>query len=202
MSNTPTTLYIIRHGVTEWNKKGIIQGHTDIELSPEGREEAFQVAKSLKDIPFSAVISSDLKRAYQTAEIIAHEFHLKVEMMPQLRERHWGAWQGLNIDQLRETFGGIIERYIENPQQEEPVDLPGIARVETYRQAMRRVIPCLQEIASRYTGETVLIVAHGGILRGLMLHLEHPEFIRPQRKNGSYLVLEAEGETFRIQGAG
>lgn len=193
-----TQLYIVRHGTTEWNKQGRIQGLTDIELSEEGRAQARELAQSFSTVPFAAVISSDLQRAYQTAEIIGQGLQLPVETKVTLRERSWDTWEGWLVDDLRRQYSEIFDSYIQNPTQEKPVDLPGIAKVETYRQVMQRVIPCLQEIARCYPGQKVLIISHGGVLKGLMLHLKHPEFIQPVCQNGCYLILEASDGTLQI----
>ena len=189
----PSHVYLVRHGVTEWNTLGKIQGHTDIDLSPEGEQQALNLAKKFGHITFAAIYASDLLRARHTAEIMSQSFGLSVETTPKLRERNWGEWEGRNIEEIRQAHGKILDEFIENPSIYEPVRMPGIAIVETYSQALARVVPCLVEIAERHSGQNVLVVSHGGILRGLMQSFGHMDLPRPAFKNGDYLLLESDG---------
>jgi broad specificity phosphatase PhoE len=191
-------LYVVRHGMTEWNKQGKIQGHTDIDLSPEGRLQAQALASQFREIPLAAVYASDLLRAKNTAAIMAHHHELEVNLEPSLRERCWGEWEGMQIDELRRDFAKVMEEFIENPTTEEAVVLPGVAVVETYRQGSARVIPCLLDIARSHQGKNVLVVTHGGILRGLMHFFGHHDLPRPAFHNGDYLVIESDGDQLII----
>ena len=88
----PCTIYLVRHGETEWNKRGLLQGHTDIELSEDGIRQAHERIEHFKDVPFSAAFSSDLARAKQTAAILTQGRDVPFETTEILRERSWGDW--------------------------------------------------------------------------------------------------------------
>ena len=100
MSNL-TTLYVVRHTTSEWNEKGIIQGHKNPQLSKSGIGEAKILAKKLKDIKFDFVFSSDLLRAKKTAEIIALEHKLEIQTTKLLRERKFGTLEGKSNSELQ-----------------------------------------------------------------------------------------------------
>lgn len=90
-----STIYIVRHGQTDWNVKRLIQGHIDIPLNEEGKRQAKKISIELKGITFNKIYSSDLKRAYETAKIIAQDRKLKIVVSEDLRERYFGKFQGV-----------------------------------------------------------------------------------------------------------
>ena len=96
------TIYLVRHGRTDWNDKKLVQGHIDIPLNLEGQATAKELAIELNNIEFDKVYSSDLLRAKQTAEIIALEHQLEVETTEVLRERNFGSFQGKPREHLKE----------------------------------------------------------------------------------------------------
>ena len=87
------TLYLVRHGETDWNVKGLLQGHTDIDLNKTGIKQAKELAKKLRRIKFAISFSSDLLRARRTAEIIATEKKIAVKTTTTLRERKFGRFE-------------------------------------------------------------------------------------------------------------
>src|SRR5687768_8927226 len=93
-------LYLVRHGVTVWNTEGRLQGQTDTPLAPEGIEQAHKLAARLSLEKVDAVWSSDLQRAYKTAEIIAMSHGLEVTVSPVLREAGFGLWEGLTESEI------------------------------------------------------------------------------------------------------
>src|SRR5690349_11779156 len=135
------TLLLVRHGETDWNAEGRLQGHTDRPLNDYGREQARRLAEQLEQI--DAVYASDLSRARETAEIVAGRLGLPVVIDPDLREKDWGTWEGLTSD---ERLG---------------VEYAG----ETTEAHRDRVLAAVQRIAERHPGERVLVVTHGGCLR-------------------------------------
>jgi broad specificity phosphatase PhoE len=90
-----TTLLLVRHGETDWNAVGRLQGHTDRPLSDYGREQARRLADELAEEEFEAIYASDLARARETAEIVGVQLQLPVVLDPDLREKDWGNWEGL-----------------------------------------------------------------------------------------------------------
>jgi probable phosphoglycerate mutase len=136
-----TTLFLVRHGETVDNARQIMQGQTQGELNERGKEQAQQVARRLADETLDAVVSSDLQRAVQTAEIIAAPHGLTVMTTPLLRERDWGSFTGRYIPDLRgETWPDDIES-------EEDL----LMRARTF----------LLYITATYPGKRVVAVGHG-----------------------------------------
>ena len=90
-----TTLLLVRHGETDWNAEGRLQGHTDTPLNDYGRRQAAALGEDLAGDGIDAVYSSDLARARETAEIVAGRLGLPVVLEPGLREKNWGSWEGL-----------------------------------------------------------------------------------------------------------
>jgi broad specificity phosphatase PhoE len=138
-----TELLLVRHGETDWNAAGRLQGHTDRALSDYGREQARRLADEIAGEHFDAVYASDLARARETAEIVAERLRLPVVLDPDLREKDWGNWEGLTST---ERFG---------------VELAG----ESTEQHQRRMLAALGRIAGKHPHGRVLVVTHGGSMR-------------------------------------
>jgi 2,3-bisphosphoglycerate-dependent phosphoglycerate mutase len=138
-----TTLLLVRHGETDWNAVGRLQGHTDRPLSDFGRRQARQLAAELEDEPLDAIYTSDLSRARETAEIAGERLGLPVVLDPDLREKDWGTWEGLtSVERDRVEFVG-----------------------ESTEAHQERILGALRRIAERHPGGCVLIVTHGGSMR-------------------------------------
>ena len=135
-----TKLSIVRHGQTDWNLHKKIQGSTDIPLNATGRAEAAAVGAALREREWDAIVSSPLKRAEETARIIAGEVGLTPpRVIPELTERHHGEIEGLTFDERQSRFP-------------DGVAVPGL---ETRQQVLDRVIPALGRIADEYQDASV-----------------------------------------------
>lgn len=159
-----TQLIIIRHGQTHWNLKLIRQGHLDSPLTERGVAQARALAERLRSETFSALYSSDLGRAVQTAQMIADATGHKIVTDPRLRERHLGIFQGLNGDELKERYP---EEYRLHRTMGPSYVIPG---GESMRQQVERNVAYFNEIAEKHLGETVVVVTHGGVLSGFFRH--------------------------------
>jgi broad specificity phosphatase PhoE len=148
-----TTILLARHGETDWNREGRLQGWDDRPLNETGREQARELARRLADVPFDAVYASDLGRARETAEIVAEPHGVPVAIDPDLREMHYGSWSGLTRSEIEERFPGV-ERH----------------DGETREDHLGRVLSAADRIARRHPGQRVLIVSHGGSMRALRRH--------------------------------
>ena len=139
-----TTLLLVRHGETDWNADGRLQGHTDRPLSDHGRRQAQQLAEQLEGEQIEAIYSSDLARARETAEIVGGRLGLPVELDPDLREKDWGTWEGLTaVERDRTEFVG-----------------------ESTDAHQQRILAALRRISERHPGDArVLVVTHGGSMR-------------------------------------
>jgi broad specificity phosphatase PhoE len=145
-----TTILLARHGETDWNREGRWQGWADPPLNETGRDQARRLAEELRATPFDAAYSSDLRRASETAEIVAAPHHMLVVLDRDLREIDIGAWSGL-------TRAEIIERF---PDGRRPDG-------ETHEQQAKRVRAAVLRIGREHPGGRVLVVGHGGTIRSI-----------------------------------
>jgi len=159
------TLLIVRHGETDWNAEGRIQGHTDIGLSDTGAEQARLLGKRLAQIPIDAAYCSDLKRASETAKYALEEREVVAQGMVRLREYHKGAFEGMTLPEVQARFPDDYPRYLEKNLDYAPQG------GETARDVGVRVAGIFDEIKARHMNETVLVVGHGGSLRLAMASL-------------------------------
>lgn len=160
-----TRILLIRHGRVAWNAKSAYTGWTDVPLDECGREEAALVAQRLKTVNLAAVYSSDLCRARNTAEIIASQHPLGVEIEPNLKEVNYGEWEGLSIDEVKNAYGEVFYKsWADDPER---VRIPG---GETFGELRDRAVPAIKRIASLHPGGIVAIVAHRSVNRVLICH--------------------------------
>jgi broad specificity phosphatase PhoE len=157
-----TQLVLIRHGETEWNRDRRIQGHTDIELSNEGHEQARRLALRLAREPIQAVYSSDLRRAHQTADPIAAALDLTVQPTPLLREVSFGAWEGFTVSEVE---AGWPEEYAAWREDSVRYRAPDGERIE---ELQARAMTCASEILTAHPGQTVALVGHGGSVKAIL----------------------------------
>ncbi len=159
-----TTLLLVRHGETDWNAAGRIQGQIDIELNAVGLAQAAQLAGTLRDESFDAIYSSDLMRARQTVEPLLEHRAVSVVYEPRLRERHFGRLQGMSRPE-------IVAQDAEAARQLESRDTGAdFSGGESLRTFHRRCTTVLNEIVARHSAQRVLIVAHGGVLDSIYRH--------------------------------
>lgn len=152
-------LCLIRHGETDWNLARRMQGHTDIALNARGRMQARALACSLAGEDFVAIYSSDLQRAWETAQASARVLGLPVTPEPMLRERHYGDFQGRTYDESRASYPDAYARFVARDPE---ADFPGGG--ESLKAFFERVSSALEAIAARHPAGQVLVVAHGGVL--------------------------------------
>ncbi|MFC0273834.1 histidine phosphatase family protein [Metabacillus herbersteinensis] len=153
-----TVLYIVRHGETDWNQQGKIQGHLDIPLNANGKHQAGLVAERLRGIEIDSIYSSDLSRAKETALIIAGVLNISnLESCRHLRERSFGAFEGSDITSLLKT----------NPNYESNWHDEG--EIESLHSVQKRAISRVTELMIEARGKNILVVSHG-VLIGTFLH--------------------------------
>ena len=171
------TLILARHGETDWNRDGRWQGHADRPLNELGREQAGALAATLADEPVAAVYSSDLRRARDTAAIVARTHGLGVEVDPRLREIDVGEWEGLTMREIERRYPGYVERW-------PPDDGKPFPRGETYAAMGERVVRALTEIAERHAEETVVVILHGGPIRSALAHAAGITYAEQRERRG------------------
>ncbi|HYW56165.1 MAG TPA: histidine phosphatase family protein [Polaromonas sp.] len=154
----PTRIIAIRHGETEWNVNARMQGHLDIALNDTGRWQADRVAQALIDEPITAIYTSDLLRAFDTAQAISGELTVPAQSDTGLRERHFGEFQGRTLAELEATQPGQAMRWRTRDPDYAP--LGG----ESLVQFRGRVLDATQKLVARHPGELIALVTHGGVL--------------------------------------
>ena len=164
-SDAPVTVYLVRHGQTEWSRQGRAMGQTDIPLDPEGLRQAERVRVRLRDTPLRAAYSSDSSRAFQTAAIALEGKRVPLEFEADLREASWGRWEGLTYDEAAAHDPASYERFMAGDLDTPP---PG---GESVRRLMARLGGFARLLRARHAGESVLVVGHEGSLRALALQL-------------------------------
>lgn len=149
---------LVRHGQTDWNAAGRIQGLEDIELNALGRAQAAQTGFYLQQWQWDRIISSPLKRAAESAEIIAEQLKLApVEIMDTFMERDYGDCSGMTAAQRKQSFpDGIIPRQ------------------ETLETLQKRVLAGLRQLSLEPQART-LIITHGGVINSLLAHISQGE---------------------------
>lgn len=161
-----TRILLVRHGETEWNAERRVQGHTNSALSARGRRQAEAVAARLARTPLTAIYSSDLSRALDTAALIAAPHGLTVTPVPGLREKSYGVWEGLTEAEIQAASPDGWRRY--HVERELDYAIPG---GETWEQVRTRILNVLHLILADHPQpqDTVALVGHGGSLRPLIL---------------------------------
>ena len=170
-----THVIIVRHGETEWNIKGIRQGHLDSRLTAKGVAQAKALATRLGREQFTALYSSDLGRAMDTAREIASVTRHEIIADARLRERHLGIFQGLNGDEIDARFPE--ERRLMRTEGPKFV-IPG---GESMVQQVERNMACLNELAEKHRGEQIVVVTHGGVVSGIFRHTLEISLEAPRR---------------------
>ena len=160
---------LLRHGQTDYNVDGRMQGHLDSHLTPTGHDQAAAAAPVLAALEPDRLISSDLRRAVDTAELVGAASGLPVKYDPRLRETHLGLWQGHTVAEIDGKFPGAIATWRSDPGWAPPGGESRIAVVARSR-------PVVDELDAEFAdsddrSETVMLVAHGGLIAGLVTGL-------------------------------
>lgn len=199
-SSIYTTFYIVRHGQTEWNAIGKLQGQLNSDLTKEGQEQAKALGEKLKDIHFDHAFSSDLTRAHHTAQLITLERQLAVNTSKLLRERTWGSFEGRSFQEFRTENEHLLEEF-ERLSREEQLTFRFAPDMETDDEIATRMLTFLREAAVTYPGTSNLVVSHGGPMTAMLRKLQPPdEDGSPYGSFGNtgYIVLRTDGLEFQI----
>ncbi len=177
-------VYVVRHGQTDWNKEGRIQGGTDNPLNATGREQAATLARTLAEVKIDAVYSSSHQRAHQTASVF--EGRAPITKMDELRERFFGKFEGANDKDTAIVADWNKRRYSWAD------DMDG---GETLESQSRRAEAALKQIREKHKdGGTVVIVGHGGINPLIVSHL-----IGVPPQEGASAINQGNDEIYRIE---
>jgi alpha-ribazole phosphatase len=168
-----TTIILARHGETDWNRDGRWQGHSNTSLNARGKEQARELANELTE-EIDVVYSSDLARARETAEIVAARLGLEVEVDPRLRERGFGAWEGLTHSEIEDRYGEALARWRAG-------EGPGADDAEPFDTFAERMGRFLDDVLERHPAERVLVIAHGGSIRVIHALATGLDYVRDHR---------------------
>jgi broad specificity phosphatase PhoE len=191
-----TTILLARHGETDWNREGRFQGHADPPLNRTGRAQAVDLSVALMAEQLAAVYSSPLRRALETAEVLAASHGLEPVPVDDLREVDVGSWSGLTRAEVEERFPAQFARWLDYGQ--------GWEDGETYEDMGRRAVDALLGLAAAHDGERVLAVTHGGPIRAAFAFADgttHAEARRLGPRIGNTFVAElavADGALRRV----
>ena len=205
MPDQATRVIAIRHGETDWNLEGRVQGHLDVPLNPLGLQQAERLAQALGRDGIDVVYSSDLMRARQTAEAVVRQGGQPFQLEPGLRERDFGSFQGLTFSQIEAQFPEQARLWRER----DPDYRPGGG--ESLNLFYARCLEASLRLARAHPGQTIALVAHGGVMDCLYRAATHQGLQAPRSwplENASInrllctaegFVLMAWGDTSHLQ---
>jgi len=191
----------VRHGESTGNVEQKVQGQIDTDLTKAGVSQAKSLRDKLKRVHFDKVYSSDLCRARRTAEIITLERKLAVITTKALRERSFGKHQGKTYEQFNKTFAAIRKK-IESLPHDKRFKTKFDKEVESDEEFVSRFIVYLRQISVANPKKTILVAAHGGVLRMLLIHLgwgTYDQLPPGTVKNTGYIKLLSDGVDFFVQ---
>ncbi len=168
-----TTIYFVRHGETDANKKGIFQGHLDVPLSCFGRRQASMAALALKEVPFDAVYSSDLKRAKETSEAIMKYQNCRLVLDARLREVHLGIFQGNTLEQNEALYPREMALFRADPINY--IRPGGESLTQLQDRAQRALADYIKWNRTQEDDAVLGIVAHGGTISAILRGMGYPQ---------------------------
>lgn len=202
----PTKIYLIRHGQTEWNVKGIFQGQDDSPLTEEGLHQAHMIGEKFSHVPTDCIYSSDIGRAKTTAEIIAQYHKLEVKLSDLIRERYFGAFQGQRVKEVEQCLKQRIEES-KDLSKAERLDFRLADDVETDQELMNRLYRFFQVVHDKHPQKTLLTVCHGDLMRTFLFYIDFARYGQLGRSsidNLAYVIIETDGrqvDLIKVHGA-
>jgi len=186
-----TRVILIRHGITDWNKKKRYCGCKDVNLSRDGKLEVVKLRKSLKNIIFDRIYCSDRKRALQTRSILfGNSGFTKVKG---LREINFGVFEGLRHDEIMEKYPKVYRKWLANPYK---IRVP---RAESMQVFKKRVKNAIKKIFCFNRGKTIAVVCHGGVIGVLVSSiLKSKDFWRYVPSSASITIVEYKNNKYKI----
>ncbi len=157
-----TSIYLVRHGQTAWNKEEIFRGRTDIPLDETGLKQAELVGEYFKGMEIHGIYSSTLSRAWETAQKIAKFHNVAVQPLPGIIDMSFGTWEGRPHQEIREKDSKTYRQWVEEPHL---VKLPG---GESLDDVGVRAMTALEEVMRNHPGKTLVLVSHRVICKVLI----------------------------------
>ena len=190
-----TSIYLIRHGQTAWNKEEIFRGRTDVPLNAIGMREAELAGEYLKDKEIHVIYSSPLSRAWQTAQKIAQFHNLEVQPLNGIIDMSFGRWEGHSLQEIQKNDGELYRQWREEPHR---VRIPDGESLDEVR---IRTMAALEEMIQLHPEKTLVLVSHRVITKVLIcgiLGIDNSHFWQIgqdttainliQQRNGKYIL--------------
>ncbi|WP_250674746.1 histidine phosphatase family protein [Paraclostridium ghonii] len=181
-------VYITRHGETDWNVKGKMQGCKDSNLTEQGKKEALNLGNRLKDIKIDYIYTSPLTRAYDTALLIKGNRDIPIGTYENLKEMNFGIWEGMYSDDVAREYENEYYKFWNEPH------LYTSTGGETFEELIKRVKITLNDITNQNKGEDILLVTHSIIIKAIYSIIKKYElkdfWNPPYIKNTCVTILE------------
>jgi alpha-ribazole phosphatase len=158
-------LYMVRHGQVVGYDGFPVYGHTDVEMTDVGIMQMEHLAERLRLVNISAIYSSDLKRSFRGAHIIARYHDAPLHTLPELREMHFGDWEGMTLTEIRERFPDELEK-----RKTDLVNYQNPGEGESIENLSERVMNCFKGILKDQKGNDIVVVGHGAVNRVILCH--------------------------------
>lgn len=194
-----TNIYIVRHGQTDWNAEGRIQGSIERSLDDTGKKQAIEIGSYLSHLPIVSIYSSPLKRAHETAAIIASYHTCPIVLDAALREGSYGMAEGMTRQEFHQRFQKEIEMRRQLPLKER-FQRKIVPDGESYSEIIVRMLSNLQKICRAHIDSHVIVVSHGFAMKALLCHISELDDHAVNVSNGGLLHLTGDGSSFSVIG--
>lgn len=189
-------IYITRHGQTEWNVEGRMQGAKNSNLTEQGKKEALNLGNSLKDTKIDYIYTSPLTRAYETALLIKRDRDIDVEIYENLKEMNFGIWEGMHSDDVVRDYKEEHYKFWNEPHLYTPIG------GETFEVLIKRVKIALSDIINQNKGENILLVTHTVVIKAIYAIVKGYEikdfWNPPYIKNTCVTILECNEGNYKF----
>lgn len=197
-----TTIYLVRHGETLWNKEGKLQGQADSKLTKQGEKQAQDRASDLAQVEFDHIFASDLARTMTTAQILKADRDMAVLATNLLRERSFGRFEGATYEDFRNQLGEKLDALDALPYKDQ-IHFKTHEDIESDGELIDRGLRFIRETALAHPGETILMVSHGGMMQALLwrfgVGIQGEINHRIQVHNLGYFILQTDGVEMEVQ---
>ncbi len=191
----------MRHGETDWNKKDITQGQSESLLSDVGINQVKDTAQKLKSVKFDAIFSSDLLRAYQTAEIMSVDRLLRIYKSPLLRERSYGIFEGHPSSLFKDAFKDKLKEK-EALLGDEYLSFQITPFIETDEKVVMRIENKLIKITEKFLNKCVLVVTHGGCIKNFLVKIGYTQgrpLLEGTFEHGGFVKIKTNGTNYKVE---
>jgi broad specificity phosphatase PhoE len=188
-----TTIFLCRHGETDWNREKRFLGGHDVELNKEGERQSGLLGKELAKRDIAMIFSSPKKRALKTAEIVSEMTGVGVVVVEGLKERDHGVLDGKTVEWYKKHYPESYNVY------EETKDMPGIKGVESVKELSERALSTLEEIARQNPDEGVAVITHGAFCKAFISELENIPLTSFRQHNCCINIIKHDGKAFKAE---